>query len=292
MAEINKEAIERHFEDSQIKQRKSRGNKMLSYIDTPDFIRRINEVFEYNWSFEVVDERIESGFVIVKGKITAAGITKMQFGGKPLTTAKETGEFISVDDDFKAAASDCLKKCASLFGIGLHLYSDELDEGKRPPQSPKGNNQPAGTEKPKGTGGSAYGKVKGFAYNIGIGYKELENLILSDYVPYADMRILDVNTIDESTAQNIISFINTLPITDTPYLINCLASYVEKTAWKIIDDIECVKWINKIVTREIQKIEELKISEGLILIEELKKNTQKKGIKVILPKNPAIINKE
>jgi hypothetical protein len=31
---------------------------------------------------------------------------------------------ISLGDDLKAAATDCLKKCATLFGVGLHLYFD------------------------------------------------------------------------------------------------------------------------------------------------------------------------
>src|SRR5439155_19090393 len=30
----------------------------------------------------------------------------------------------SLGDDLKAAATDCLKKCATLFGVGLHLYFD------------------------------------------------------------------------------------------------------------------------------------------------------------------------
>ena len=31
---------------------------------------------------------------------------------------------ISLGDDLKSAATDCLKKCATLFGVGLHLYFD------------------------------------------------------------------------------------------------------------------------------------------------------------------------
>ena len=33
---------------------------------------------------------------------------------------------MSIGDDLKGAASDCLKKCATQFGVGLHLYGLEL----------------------------------------------------------------------------------------------------------------------------------------------------------------------
>src|SRR5436309_3341261 len=32
---------------------------------------------------------------------------------------------VSLGDDLKAAATDSLKKCATLFGVGLHLYFDQ-----------------------------------------------------------------------------------------------------------------------------------------------------------------------
>jgi hypothetical protein len=61
----------------------------------------------------------------VRGSLTASGMCKTQFGGKDITRAKTSGEIISLADDLKAAATDCLKKCATLFGVGLHLYFDE-----------------------------------------------------------------------------------------------------------------------------------------------------------------------
>jgi len=117
------ELIEKEFEQDKIKTRKGKSGAMLSYVETPEYIRRLNQVFDYNWSFEIVDDRIEGDFVIVKGKLTAEGITKMQYGTSQVTKSKDDGELIAIGDDFKAAASDCLKKCASLFGIGLHLYN-------------------------------------------------------------------------------------------------------------------------------------------------------------------------
>jgi hypothetical protein len=39
---------------------------------------------------------------------------------------------MSLADDFKAAASDALKKCASLFGVALDVYSGEVNGGSPP----------------------------------------------------------------------------------------------------------------------------------------------------------------
>jgi hypothetical protein len=75
----------------------------------------------------------------VKGKLTAGGVTKVQYGTSQITHAKETGEVVSIGDDFKSAGSDSLKKCCSLFGIGLHLYSDGKGNGMGAMSGNKGN---------------------------------------------------------------------------------------------------------------------------------------------------------
>src|SRR5205085_662824 len=52
-------------------------------------------------------------------------IVKTQFGGAEIkrhASGPRSGRPLSIADDYKAAASDALKKCASLLGIGLDLY--------------------------------------------------------------------------------------------------------------------------------------------------------------------------
>src|SRR5262245_52493011 len=71
--------------------------------------------------------------VVVLGKLTAQGVAKSQFGKSRITRAKKDNAIISLGDDLKAAATDCLKKCATLFGVGLHLYFDV------PPTGANGN---------------------------------------------------------------------------------------------------------------------------------------------------------
>ena len=62
--------------------------------------------------------------------------------------SKDTGEVVSIGDDFKAAGSDALKKCSSLFGIGLHLYNGS--NGSKGNRGGKGNGRTSGRTNGKG----------------------------------------------------------------------------------------------------------------------------------------------
>ena len=84
-------------------------------------------------SFEVSEARDE---VLVVGKLTAEGITKMQFGSSSITRHKTTKAPVSIADDLKAAATDALKKCATLFGVALSLYGGKTESRTQPAPSP------------------------------------------------------------------------------------------------------------------------------------------------------------
>jgi hypothetical protein len=70
-------------------------------------IKRLNDAFDANWSFEIIRHEIldDKDEVVVLGKLTAEGVVKSQFGSSRITRAKETGEIISLADDLKAAAT-------------------------------------------------------------------------------------------------------------------------------------------------------------------------------------------
>jgi len=106
-----------------IKQRKGNFGQILDYIEASSVIQRLNDVLEGNWSFEILEFKIGEEEVFVKGQLTVGSIVKQQFGGSQITRKKDSKEIICISDDLKAAASDCLKKCATLFGVGLSLYS-------------------------------------------------------------------------------------------------------------------------------------------------------------------------
>jgi Rad52/22 family double-strand break repair protein len=124
MPTINREALEQPFASSLIRSRKGAFGKSFSYVEGTEYIRRLNEALEGVWSFEVVEHHVRDTEVVVLGKLTAAGICKMAFGGSSITVSRE-GEVISIADDLKAAATDSLKKAASLMGVGLSLYSSD-----------------------------------------------------------------------------------------------------------------------------------------------------------------------
>ena len=123
MAQIPLDVLTRPFEAGQVKQRQGRGGKMLDYLETHAIITRLNEAFAGAWSFEVVDFQSMEGEVVVRGRLRAGGEVKEQFGSSEIARAKDSGKPVSVGDDLKAAASDALKKCATLFGIGQELYA-------------------------------------------------------------------------------------------------------------------------------------------------------------------------
>ncbi len=54
--------------------------------------------------------------------MTAGGVVKSQFGNKRITLTRDEKKEVSLGDDLKAATTDAIKKCATLFGVGLHLY--------------------------------------------------------------------------------------------------------------------------------------------------------------------------
>ena len=151
---MNRDILEKPFTQDQIKHREGKFGKMLAYVEGHAVIQRLNDAFDARWSFTVQRNEIikETDEVLVMGQLEADGIVKCQFGSSRITRSRETGEMISIADDFKAATTDALKKCATMFGVGLHLYN--------------GNN--SGNTQPRNNGnGNAPGRTQG--YNNGNG---------------------------------------------------------------------------------------------------------------------------
>ncbi len=126
---MNRELLEKPFAPTQIKQRKGR-NGLLDYVEGHSVIHRLNEALEGAWSFEIVHHEIREEEVLVLGKLTAGETVKMQFGVSQVTRERESGQPVSLGDDLKAAGTDCLKKCATCLGVGLHLYAEKPIGGR------------------------------------------------------------------------------------------------------------------------------------------------------------------
>jgi hypothetical protein len=145
--------IETPFDKSDIKQRDGGGGKKLNYVDGPTVIEKLNKAFGYKWSFEILSKEIiksepkiikkdgqeivipQSPYVEVVGRLTVPGVgVKEQFGTKILVGGASEQEGAA-----KSAATDALKKCATLLGIGLELYGDSENEEQQKPANTNSN---------------------------------------------------------------------------------------------------------------------------------------------------------
>jgi len=114
-----------------LKTRPAKGGGTWDYVSGGYMKKMLNLMFGWDWDFEIVDEQIllEAKEVVVKGRLTCRSggntIVKMQYGNKDIMFRRGTDVPLSVGNDMKAAATDCLKKCASEIGIAADVYNKE-----------------------------------------------------------------------------------------------------------------------------------------------------------------------
>lgn len=143
------------FPRNAIKQRTGGGGKKLDYIETHSVIHRLNDA-AHEWSFHVKsmdvqttenDRGDKSSLWIVVGELTIPGLGTRTGIGVQRTTER------GGEDLVKGAASDALKKAATLFGVGLELYGPDYEEHESATE-PQRRPQPkrAGPKSDEGTG--------------------------------------------------------------------------------------------------------------------------------------------
>lgn len=167
-----KKVLNRETPKQYIKQREGGGGVTLDYVEGSYVIRALNEAFNNMWDWEIIDFKIinsvpkkitkeynkaqrrlveldepryeeQPPVAHVVGKLTAPGFgSRVGFGSKTII-----GGASEQESCFKAAATDALKKAATLFGIALDLYEDipyqlqEEDEEKEVIKSSRGNKE-------------------------------------------------------------------------------------------------------------------------------------------------------
>lgn len=136
---MNKTILQKPFPRELIRERPGQNGKTLCYIETWAVIQRLNEGCD-SWDFTIDKHELLEGEVIVLGRLVADGVTKSAFGGSNITTDR-SGAVVSIADDLKAAASDSLKKCASLLGVGLELYAGQGSQPQTHTSANTGYNQ-------------------------------------------------------------------------------------------------------------------------------------------------------
>lgn len=119
--------------------RPAKGGGTWNYV-TGIYVQKVlNFVFNWNWDFEVVQEWEQPRMadkptsVICKGKLTVKTvknkvehtITKTQYGRADVKYKKGSEEPLDIGNDYKAAATDALKKCASMLGIASDVYGGD-----------------------------------------------------------------------------------------------------------------------------------------------------------------------
>ena len=119
---MNRELLEQPFPQELIRQRKGNFGQVLDYVEAHSIIHRLNDAFAGEWSFHIIEHELTEEEILVVGKLEANGVVKMAFGSSNITRNKETGEIVSLGDDYKSASTDALKKASTLLGVGLHLY--------------------------------------------------------------------------------------------------------------------------------------------------------------------------
>ena len=156
---MNREILEKPFGPEQIKQREGNFGKMLDYIEGHAVIQRLNDAFDADWSFTIIQHEIlkETDEVIVIGELKVGSVVKTQFGSSRITRNRQNGEMVSLADDLKAAATDAVKKAATLLGVGLHLYNNDLPQRGHRSSGPRRDTSPRN----KGGNGNRYNRTYG-----------------------------------------------------------------------------------------------------------------------------------
>lgn len=114
-----------------IKEREIPGGGKANFVETSYVIGMLNLITGYQWDFDIVSEKEAHGQIVLKGQLTIrtqngkADITKTQYGRANIKMKNGTQTPLDYGNDHKAAASDALKKCASLFGIAWDIFGKE-----------------------------------------------------------------------------------------------------------------------------------------------------------------------
>jgi len=117
--------------------RPAKGGGQWDYV-TGVYVKKVlNFVFGWMWSFEVKDTQEKHGQVIVTGRLTIHDkdgnplLWKEDTGRADIKMKRDTNTPMDYGNDVKSANTDCLKRCASQFGVASDIYGkNEFSEIK------------------------------------------------------------------------------------------------------------------------------------------------------------------
>ena len=144
--------------------RKGRGGMTFDYVPGSYFKKVLNFTFGWNWDFVIKKQEILGSIgdswsqVVTLGSLTVkddAGhtITKEDNGKADIKYLRDKKIPMDIGNDFKASATDCLKRCAAQLGIASDVYGrgelkndanvDVPDAPQTPPVAPRNAPQTA-----------------------------------------------------------------------------------------------------------------------------------------------------
>lgn len=121
MPGLDIDELTKAFGQECIRQRQGGGGKMLDYLATHTVISRLNR-FAGEWSWSINTIEVRGDLYVLTGTLTIPGLGSRD--GIGVQRVSERGG----EDLAKGCSSDALKKAATLFGVGLHLYGEDTEE--------------------------------------------------------------------------------------------------------------------------------------------------------------------
>lgn len=157
--EQNLELLRQPFPPEMIEQKDG-----FDYIPHAFITARLNEALGVGgWSYTVISTQwiAAEDTIVCHGRITAliAGehVMREHWGGQRINRKRRNpdgspGDIVDISNDYKGAATDALKKCATLLGVGEQLYlpdppKDRPQEAQQPPAGGRRMASPAQVNK-------------------------------------------------------------------------------------------------------------------------------------------------
>ena len=125
-----------------IKYREGPKGLRFPYVEGADVIAELNAAFGHNWDFRRIEHWIFTdsslsqgigGEVMVLGELTIrvkdeddyCQIVKQDYGSSEIKLKRDGKTPVSIANDLKGGATDCIKRCARQLGFHLDLYKKE-----------------------------------------------------------------------------------------------------------------------------------------------------------------------
>ncbi len=122
---VDLEKLRAPFPKSAVKQRVIGGNRKADYVEGHTVIHRLNDACP-SWNFRIIKEWQDGDVLKALGELDIPGLgTRQHIGVQKISAG-------GGEDLHKGHVTDALKKCATLFGVGLELYGPDYADDTQP----------------------------------------------------------------------------------------------------------------------------------------------------------------